>query len=437
MKIQLTKYGVQRLNETSKPLSIKSYVLGTDAGYTLTEDVENIKGTQVYKNTMNDVVVINANVYQYSIFLDATVGTFYFGEIAFLDDNSKCVAVAVAEEQLQKIKISGSGNGNSLRIDAFLSMNGGTYTTWADSVGSDVKFQIPVAQDIDNLPPTADSDPNCYIVSPQSQNSGAVICYTAGSTGLWNFDCYVFNTRTTFQVLSATSTSVNIDVSNFTKEQKQEFIPQYLGHKLIEFSSGECFSICRVVKSVVVIGTKMTVSFRTPLAVIPSTGDSLILFSRTQLSTQEVSVPIAGENRIGGVKVGDDFKTEVDGTLSLNFNPARAINGLKPDDQGNVALEGLLVGQPLTASDDLDDIKETSIRAVTEGVTVASSPIKNGEGYIVNTVVIQKPEGSNKGIFMQQVQGSDTAYFRYCNNGQWYPWNRFLTDNQVISMGTF
>ena len=436
MKIQLTKYGVQRLNETSKPLSIKSYILGTDAGYTLTEDVENIRGTQVYKNTMTDVVIINANVYQYSIFLDATVGTFYFGEIAFIDEYNKCVAVAVAEEQLQKTKISGSGNGNSLRIDAFLSMNGGTYTTWADSVGSDVKFQIPVAQDIDNLPPTADSDPNCYIVAPQSQNSGAVICYTAGSTGLWNFDCYVFNTRTTFQVKSATATSVVIDVSNFTKEQKQEFIPQYLGHKLIEFSSGECFSVCRVVKSVVVIGSKMTVTFRTPLAVIPSEGDSILLFSRTQLSTQEVSVPIAGEDRIGGIKTGVDFKTEVDGTLSLNFNPVKVINGLKPDDQGNVALEGLLVNQPLTNDDDLNDIKETSVRTVSEGINVANSPIKNGVAYVVTTVVIQKPDGANEGVYMQQIQASDTAYFRYFNR-QWYLWNRVLTDNQVISMGTF
>lgn len=291
MKVQLTSYGTSVIEETEKPLEITSFVLGSSFGYQITSAMTNIQGTEVYRNNISSRQVVNANVYRYSVLLDANVGTFSFGEIAFLDSTGKCVALAVSEKATEKVKISITGNGNSLRVDAYFSMVDGSYTAWTDSIGSDIKFQIPVIKSIDQIPSTSDSDPNCYIVSPQTQGSSAVICYNSGSTGLWNFDCYSFNTQTAFRITSVPSSgSIVVDVSDFTTEERQDFIPQYLGHTLIEFSTGKCFSICRMMKAAVIVGNKMTISFKTPLAILPNVGDYVLFFSRSQLSSQDGSV---------------------------------------------------------------------------------------------------------------------------------------------------
>ena len=284
MNIILTDYGVSQLEETAKPLEITQFRLGTGYAYNPSASQTDIKGSLVYSNTIEGPNIINANVYQYSVFLDYMVGPFFFGEIGYFDASNKMVALAVSENTIEKRIMKNTNSGNSLRLDAYLSMVGGTYNTWADSIGSDIKFQIPVLESIDNLPPVKDSDPNCYIVSPMSSESSSTLVYCAGDTGLWHFDCYQFNNMRAFSVKSATATTVTLNAADMTPDEKKELIPLYVGNKVVEFSSGNCYSICRVVKSVAIQSKSVTISFRTPLAIIPSAGDTLLYFTRTAVS---------------------------------------------------------------------------------------------------------------------------------------------------------
>ena len=325
MNIQLTNKGVALLNSTKKPLEITKYILGSSYGYTPSETATGITGDQVYANTPVGPEVINANVYKYSIALDYTVGPFYFGEIAYYV-GSDCVAVAVSEELIEKKSLSNSTTGTSMVLDAYLSMVADNYSMWMDSIGSDIKFQVPVINNIDSLPSVAESDPNCYIIAPISSQASATLAYTNGSTGLWNFDTYTFQNLRTLTVTSATSTQIVCDISTLNADEKNELAPQFFGDKLVEFSSGACYSICRCVSSVRTLGTQATISFRTPLAIVPSAGDTIMYFSRTQVSISTLMLPIATKDTLGGIIVGAGMDVTPEGVVSVNF-PVESVNG--------------------------------------------------------------------------------------------------------------
>lgn len=325
MNIQLTNKGVELLNSTKKPLEITKYILGSSYGYTPSETATGITGDQVYTNTPVGPEVINANVYKYSIALDYTVGPFYFGEIAYYV-GSDCVAVAVSEELIEKKSLSNSTTGTSMVLDAYLSMVADNYSMWMDSIGSDIKFQVPVINNIDSLPSVAESDPNCYIIAPISSQASATLAYTNGSTGLWNFDTYTFQNLRTLTVTSATSTQIVCDISTLNADEKNELTPQFFGDKLVEFSSGACYSICRCVSSVRTLGTQATISFRTPLAIVPSAGDTVMYFSRTQVSISTLMLPVATKDTLGGIIVGAGMDVTPEGVVSVNF-PVESVNG--------------------------------------------------------------------------------------------------------------
>ena len=325
MNIQLTNKGVELLNSTKKPLEITKYVLGSGFGYVPSVDATGITGDQVYTNSPIGPAVINANVYKYSIALDYSVGPFYFGEIAYYV-GSDCVAVATSEQQIEKKSLSSAATGTSMTIDAYLSMVADNYSMWMDSVGSDIKFQIPVISNIDALPTVAESDPNCYIIAPMSSDASATLVYTNGATGLWNFDTYTFQNLRSLTVTSATSTQVVVDVSTLNAEEKADLTPQFFGDKIVEFSSGQCYSICRCVSRASTLGTQTTLVFRTPLAIVPQAGDTLMYFSRTQASISSLMLPVATKDTLGGVIIGAGLDVTPEGIINVNF-PVESVNG--------------------------------------------------------------------------------------------------------------
>lgn len=325
MNIQLTDYGVSVLQEIEKPLDISKFVLGSSFGYSLT-GVEAIQGVSVYQGKPIGPNVINANVYKYSISMDYMVGPFIFGEIALYDKTNTCVAVACNEAPIEKKAVNNQGNGTSMRIDIYLSMVAGQYNMWIDSIGSDIKYQIPVLKNIDSLPTVAQSDPNCYIIAPLSNDTSSVLAYCAGSTGLWNFDCYTFNNVREYPIIEAKATSLTMDISKLSKENRAELAPSFYGDKIIEFSSGGCFSICRTVSTISVVGTKAVVSFKTPLAIIPQPGDTLLYFSRSQISVSDLILPVATKDNLGTVIVGAGLDVTPEGVLTPIF-PVESVNG--------------------------------------------------------------------------------------------------------------
>lgn len=423
MNVQLTSYGIQVLNDTSKPLQITRYVLGTECGYIPEVSATGIRGNSVYTNTPVGPAVINANTYQYTVLLDYPVGPFSFGEIALFDEQG-CVAVAVSENLIQKMSATNSGSGNSIRLDIYLSMVSGNYNTWGEYIGSDISSQIPVVGNLDNLPPVQKSDPNFYIIAPFSTSMSAVLAYTAGNNGLWHFDCYSFANIQSFTIQSVSEKSITIDISGLTAQERQDLIAINYGDKVVEFSSGACYSICRTVSRVTIQSTKAIINFRTPLAILPAVGDTFMYLSRTPLSTQQISIGSA--DQAGVVKPGEDFTVEADGSMSLSFNPVKSVNGVQPDEEGNVEL----VLDPtieLKENDDLNLITSTGTY-VNKGQQVLNTPTENME------FVLEVTDADN--IITQEVT-SDVIYIRYLTDGEWSDWELVLSTNTAIQGGTF
>lgn len=428
MNIILTDYGVSQLNETKKPLQITKYKLGTGYAYNPSSSQTGLKGSEVYSNTVEGPNIINANVYQYSVMMDYNVGPFFFGEIAYYDANNECVAISVSENTIEKRAMRNANSGNSLRLDAYLSMVGGTYNTWADSIGSDIKFQIPTLETIDNLPPVKDSDPNCYIVSPMSIDSSSTLVYSAGDTGLWHFDCYQFSNMRVFTVKSATSTTVTLDATNMSAQEKQDLIPFYAGDQVVEFSSGQCYSICRVVKSVAVQSKSVTISFRTPLAIEPAAGDTVLYFSRTEISRNTMMIPIATPDTVGGVRPSDaNFTVDLNGILHLSFDPVKSVNGLFPDEDGNVTIPAYEA--KTFEQDNLDNLLKMGVYFA-NGKELENCPSSADD---LTIEVLDQGEGK----IVQRVTDNTKTWWRSLDGDTFTDWRMVFSNNNPMNVGMF
>ena len=263
------------------------------------------------------------------------------------------MAVGVSDRLIKKVRQSNT-NGNSIRVDTYLSMVGTIYSMWNDNIGSDITFQVPVIKDVDLLPKVNDTDPNLYLIPPQSSNASAILAYTANN-GLWYFDCYAFSNIQQLTVVEATSTSITFDSSTFTDEQKGQITPSYFGEKLIEFTSGDCFSTCRTVYTANIGSSRTILTFRTPLAIIPEVGDTFYLFSRTATSVSAAVLPIATTDSLGAVIVGDGLSITPDGLLSSD-PPVTSVNGQIGDVEiGAAEIPGLALVATTGSYNDLTD----------------------------------------------------------------------------------
>lgn len=331
MKIQITDYGVTQITESKEPLKIAKAVFGSSYGYTPSNTATGIKGSEVHSTNVDGPKVINANVVKYELGVEYEVGPFAFGEIAYFDGEDKCVAVAVADNPIAKLVQTNKSRGNSIRIDAYLSMVGTNFNMWIESIGSDIDFYVPIISSFDVLPPVNLSDPNFYIVDSPSENACTTLAY-AGSNAIWEFDNYLFSNTRQYKITAFTPTTVTIDISSLDAEGRETLVSKFYGDKLIEFNSGGLYSICRTALNIAVQANTAVISFKTPLAELPKIDDTLLLFSRTDVSISDLVLPIATDAVLGAIKLGEGLVGQVDGTTSVDF-PVTSVNGQLGDVQ--------------------------------------------------------------------------------------------------------
>ena len=331
MKIQITDYGVSLITGSKEPLKISKAVLGSAYGYTPSKTATGITGLEVYSTNVAGPVVINANVVKYELGIEYDVGPFTFGEIAYLDSNNRCVAIAVADNPIAKLVQTNKARGNSIRVDAYLSMVGTNFNMWIESIGSDIDFYVPIISSFDILPTVVKSDPNFYIVDSVSSNASATLAYS-GNTGIWEFDNYLFSNTREYRITSSTATTVTIDISALDADARETLVSKFYGDKLIEFNSGALYSICRTPLNIRVQSNNAVISFRTPLAELPSPKDTLLLFSRSDVSISDLVLPVATDVVLGAIKLGDGLVGDVDGTAHVEF-PVTSVNGQLGDVQ--------------------------------------------------------------------------------------------------------
>lgn len=344
MRVQITDYGVQQMAATGEPLEIAKYVLGSEAGYTPKMDAAGIQGDEVYSGSPTDIEIVNANVYKYQIGLDYNVGNFSFGEIALYDSADKCVAVGVSETTISKLKTSGSSGGNSVVLGIYMSMAAKNYAMWIDALASDNQYSVPILETVDNLSTTADAYPNFYIIKGASSAQSSILAYTS-KDGLWYFDAYSYKNQLTLTISNCTSTTIQFKTTGISSDELSDITAlRYYGDKIIEFTSGKIYSICRYVKSISIVGSTATISFSTPLAQLPVVGDTFVVFSRSANSTTNIVLPPATEETIGAVKAGRGLEVQADGTMNYVPIPASVeqIGDVKPGDYLSIREDGTL-----------------------------------------------------------------------------------------------
>lgn len=329
MKIQITDYGVSQITDSKEPLKISKAVLGSSYGYTPSTTATGITGSEVHSTNVTGPRVINANVVKYELGIEYEVGPFTFGEIAYFDKKNKCVAIAVADNPIAKLVQTNKAHGNSIRVDAYLSMVGENFNMWIESIGSNIDFYVPIISSFDVLPPVTQSDPNFYIIDAVSSNACATLAY-AGNNGIWEFDNYLFSNTRQYTVTGFTPTTVTIDISALDTEARETLASKFYGDKLIEFNSGALYSICRTPLKIAIQGNSAVISFRTPLAQLPAVNDTILFFSRTDLSISDLVLPVATDTVLGAIKLGDGLVGDVDGTTHVEF-PVTSVNGQMGD----------------------------------------------------------------------------------------------------------
>lgn len=317
MILQLTPAAIAALQSSSSPIVLATYRLGSAYNYIPYSGDAGLRGTQVWAGTPSAPLVENANLVKYSLYLDYDVGPFEFGEVALYMQNGLLFALGASNTLWTKTPLSSVGvASNAIRMDMYLSSVGTNYEMWADAAESNNQFRMSVIGSPDHMPPSHNAVPNAYIIDGATSKQSAFLAYT-NRVGLWNFDCYQYITTQGLEatVLSADSHSVLISSSDYNPE----YNPQYEGHRILQFTSGENYSICRYVQAAVAEGGNYRLSFYTPMAVIPNAGDKFTVFSRTAVANSNVVIDPATTTTLGGVIVGDGLSVESNGRVSVDF----------------------------------------------------------------------------------------------------------------------
>ena len=321
MNLQITNAGASLIQSATGPITMDSYVLGSDYNYIPAPTDTGIRGTQVASGTPSAPAAINANIIKYSIYLDYNAGPFEFGELA-ISSGGTVVAIGASTELIEKIA-AGLTVGNSIRIDIYLSMVGTNYDMWFDLAESNNSFRVAILDSPDRLPVSSDATPNMYILQGAANDQSPLLAYT-DRNGLWNFDVYQYSNAVEASVIGFSSTSITIALGSYV----DAMTPEYFGQVIIEFVTGRLYSICRYVRTAIVSGSTATISFDTPLAITPLIGDKFLTFTRVNVSTVP-KIPVATEAILGGIKIGNGLEVTEDGTTSVDigaFNLVTSVN---------------------------------------------------------------------------------------------------------------
>lgn len=310
MNVQISDAGAALLQASTGPITLTSYKLGSAFGYIPSPTDTDIHGSLVYQGVPSEPVAANPNIVKYSIYLDYNVGDFQYGEFCLFAGNVM-FANGTSSELIDKIK-AGLTVGNSMRIDIYLSMVGTNYFMWFDLAESNNQFRVAGLDSPDRLPPAAEATPNMYIIAGASSQQSPMLAYT-NRDGLWAFSVYQYSTILSATIVGFDSQSITIAISDYSSAM----VPEYFGQLIIQFITGQLYSICRYIKTTVVSGQTATLSFDTPLAIQPIVGDKFQMYTRSEVSI-DLQIPIATQSVLGGIKIGTGLVIAGDGTCSVD-----------------------------------------------------------------------------------------------------------------------
>ncbi len=385
MQIQLTDFAVSYLAANPGPPTLTGYKLGSAYNYTPLPTDTDIHGTLLFSGVPTPPVAENANLVKYSLYLDYNIGDFDFGEVA-LELGGQLFALGSASELIHKIQ-GGVTVGNSIRLDIYLSMVGTNYFMFLDVAESNNSFRVASIDSPDMLPPSHEATPNMYVIKGAGANQSPMLAYT-DRNGLWNFDAYQYAVIGTATITGFDNYSVTIALADHSANMD----PVYFGQVILEFVTGQLYSICRYVKTSVQSGSHYTLGFNTPLAQLPVVGDKFQVYQRLQ-NTALPPIPIATASVLGGIKIGAGLLVQPDGTCSVDTSTLNAVvsingmDGVVTLDANNLPLLAT-VGKTGSYNDLIDKPAPYSLPIATQSVLGGVKAPPSGNLVISGTGVI-------------------------------------------------
>lgn len=415
MNIQITDAGVAALTAGTGPIVLNLFKLGSDYGFTPSSTDTDIHGTLIYSGVPSAPIAVNGNLIKYSMLLDYNLGPFDFGNLGLFMTTGDLFAIGASSELIHKLILSSNDVGNTIRLDVYLSMVGTNYEMWMDLAETNNEFRLAVFESVDQIPPAKDATPNAYVITGASSSQSAFIAYT-DRNALWNFDCYKFSTTMAGEVAITgfSSNSVTINLSDNTSD----FDPSYFGERILEFTTGALYGICRYIKSVQLTSTTAILTFDTNLAMNPAVGDKFIIFSRDPLANSNITLPIASSTELGAIKIGSGLDIAVDGTTTVDSSSipggivisvnnkqgnaslaasdipgtVRSVNSTLPDSNGNVNTVNYTL--PIASKTVLGGVKASSAAGTivtinSQGVIdLSQTPVLSFNGNSGNVTVL-------------------------------------------------
>lgn len=334
MQMMLTQAAIDKLNNNpTEPIVLTSYKLGSSYSFTPDSTDTDIRGTEVWHGVPSSPEVQNANVVKYSVYLDYNLGDFLFGNVGLFTPDGELFALGAMSSPLEKIKVQNQSLGNNIRLDFYLTVVGTDYSIFLDYAETSGQFRLPTLRSLDQLPPSHSAVPNTYVISGADSSQNSYLAYT-DRQGLWAFDAYKFSNTYQGEVTASGSQSV-------TFQSSDDLTLSYFGEKAVQFITGDVFGICRYVDNIIKIGSTYTISFQTPLMVVPKVGDLFFIYNREPLSTSNILLPVATTSSLGVVQVGLGLSINPAGVLQANL---RTINDQAPDADGNINIQDVVGG---------------------------------------------------------------------------------------------
>lgn len=315
MIVNLTQAGITLLNSLGgHPFVVTEFQLGDAYNYVPATNDTNIHGTQVFQTTPTAPQTVDANTYVYTAVMDTSVGDFQYGEVGLRTQDGTLVALGAQSTLTGKIKDSATHPGNTIRVDVYLRIQGSTYTIWIDPTVSNNQYLVPVIQTVDQLPRPQDSTPNVFMIASGPGYDPSLAFTDRGL--LWSFGEY--NEIEPVTVTTATPTTIVVARDANT----HLMVPAYIGQVVLQFTVANnpgLVGICRNVATAIESGTTLTISLVTPLTIVPSVGDTLMVYTRKLVASQPPPayvLPPASAIVLGGIKVGSGLNIAGDGTLN-------------------------------------------------------------------------------------------------------------------------
>lgn len=261
MNFVLTTYAQSWLGSNPGVVPLLSeYRIGSAYNYTPDPTDTDLHGDLEHSGTPSVGTLLPSGEFQYSLYLDRTVGDFQWGEVGLYHNGSLFALGALSSLQFKR-KATGAVDGNYMSILASFNPNG-TYGI-LEVANSSNELNIQERGSVDLLPPAQSSYPNTFLVPHPTQPERGLIATASGS--VWNISGYDQH---------AYAGSLDFASSNAVRLSGAPILPLENAQWVIQFFDGAAAGL---VRSGTYDPDTHQIVLSSPLQWSPSVGDNVLI----------------------------------------------------------------------------------------------------------------------------------------------------------------